>query len=127
MSFVCLIFASIFNLFFMEHGFQNGPKSIWESILLAIFFEGRFFEAFWSYFVSFWLPLGSPWLTFGSLLAPLGCLLVPFGFLLAHFWCPLAHFWCLGLTFGDPGARFSRFWCPLASFSIFRFTTWMGS
>ena len=68
----------------------------------------------------FWLPFGALWLTLGSLW-------LTFASLLVNFWCPLAHFWCLGLTFGDPDARFSRFWCPLASFSIFRFTTWMGS
>ena len=84
--------------------------------------------------LSFMLILCWIWLTFDSHLAPFGSLWAPFCshwapfcLLLAYFWCPLAHFWCLGLTFGDPGARFSRFWCPLASFSIFRFTTWMGS
>ena len=90
MSFVCLIFAWNFIFVFMEHGFQNGPTSIWESILLATFFEGRFFL----YILVVLCLILAPWLTFGSLLAPLGYLLVPFGFLLAHFWCPLAHFWC---------------------------------
>ena len=115
MSFVCLIFAWIFYLFVMENGSQNGPKSIWESILLATFFEGRFFDTFWSSFVSFWLPLGSP--------------LVPFWLPLAAFWFPLASFWltfgalwltfgALGITFAHPCARFSHFCGLLASFLI---------
>ena len=93
----------------MGHGSQNGPKSIWESILLATFFEGRFFDTFWSSFVSFWLPLGSP--------------LVPFWLPLAAFWFPLASFWltfgALGITFAHLGAPFSHFRCLLVSFFIF--------
>ena len=59
--------------------------------------------------VEFWLPFTCLWLPFGSLLVPFGSLLVPW----VLFW------WSWRSIF--------RFWCPLASFSIFRFTTWMGS
>ena len=124
-TFSALIFASFFFIdFWWKMAPKWSPKVHGAESFLAPF--SRPFRLCWFY-VDFMLNLAHLGLPFGALWLTLGSLWLTFGSLLAHFWCPLAHFWCLGLTFGDPGARFSRFWCPLASFSIFRFTTWMGS